>query len=87
MNHSQHGFMKGRSYLYSKVYEVADNGDSYDVLYLDFSEAFHNVPHQRLEKTMTVQLQWSYDLLEFLAAQHNFLSLTYMASTVVIVVF
>ena len=51
---SQHGFMKGKSCLtnllsfYSKVYESADNGDSYDILYLDFSKAFDKVPHQRL---------------------------------------
>ena len=51
---SQHGFMKGKSCLtnllsfYSKVYESADNGDSYNILYLDFSKAFDKVPHQRL---------------------------------------
>ena len=54
INQSQHGFMKGKSCLtnllsfYSKVYEAADNGDSYDILYLDFSKAFDKVPHQRL---------------------------------------
>ena len=51
---SQHGFMKGKSCLtillsfYSKVYESADNGNSYDTMYLDFSKAFDKVPHQRL---------------------------------------
>ena len=51
---SQHGFMKGRSCLtnllsfYRSVYEAADNGDSYDIVYLDFSKAFDKVPHQRL---------------------------------------
>ncbi len=45
---------KGKSCLtnllsfYSKVYEAVDNGDSYDILYLDFSKAFDKVPHQRL---------------------------------------
>ena len=54
INQSQHGFTKGKSCLtnllsfYSKVYEAADNGDSYDILYLDFSKAFDKVPHQRL---------------------------------------
>ena len=54
INESQHGFTKGRSCLtnllsfYSKVYEAADNGDNYDILYLDFSKAFDKVPHQRL---------------------------------------
>ena len=54
INESQHGFTKGKSCLtnllsfYSKVFEAADNGDSYDILYLDFSKAFDKVPHQRL---------------------------------------
>ena len=51
---SQHGFSKGRSCLtnllafYTRVFETADNGESYDVIYLDFSKAFDKVPHQRL---------------------------------------
>ena len=54
INPSQHGFTKGKSCLtnllsfYNRVYEAADNGDSYDILYLDFSKAFDKVPHQRL---------------------------------------
>ena len=56
INQSQHGFTKGKSCLtnllsfYSKVYEAADNGDSYDIIYLDYSKAFDKVPHQRLLK-------------------------------------
>ena len=30
------------------MYEAANNRDSYDILYLDFSKAFDKVPHQRL---------------------------------------
>ncbi len=30
------------------MYEAVDNGDSYDILYMDFSKAFDKVPHQRL---------------------------------------
>ena len=54
INESQHCFTKGKSCLtnllsfYSKVYEAANNRDSYDILYLDFSKAFDKVPHQRL---------------------------------------
>ena len=54
INDSQHGFTKGKSCLtnllsfYGKVYEAADNGNIYDILYLDFSKAFDKVPHQRL---------------------------------------
>ena len=53
---SQHGFTKGKSCLtnllsfYRTVYEAADVGDSYDVIYLDFSKAFDRVPHERLLK-------------------------------------
>lgn len=51
---SQYGFMKGKSCLtnllsfHSKVHEAADNGDGYDILYLDFGKGFNNAPHQRL---------------------------------------
>ncbi len=50
---SQHGFIKGKSCLtnllscYNRVYEAADNDESFDVVYLDFSKAFDKVPHQR----------------------------------------
>lgn len=46
LNRSQHGFAKGTFCLtnllssYSKVYEVTENGDSCDILYLDFSRVF-----------------------------------------------
>ena len=51
---SQHGFTKGKSCLtnlltfFRKVFEVVDNDENYDVIYLDFSKAFDRVPHQRL---------------------------------------
>ena len=47
----QHGFMKGRSCLTILV-EFFENitcaGESVDVVYLDFQNAFEKVPHQRL---------------------------------------
>ena len=54
INDSQHGFSKGRSCLtnlltfYRNVYEAVDNGENYDIIYLDFSKAFDKVPHDRL---------------------------------------
>ena len=54
INESQHGFTKGKSCITNllsfnnKVYEAADSGENYDVLYLDFSKAFDKVPHRRL---------------------------------------
>ena len=36
--------------LDSKVYEAIDNGESYDIIYLNFSKAFDKVPHSRLLK-------------------------------------
>jgi len=52
---SQHGFLKGFSCLtnlltyYSEVYEAVDSGKEYDTIYLDFSEAFDKVPHQKAD--------------------------------------
>ena len=34
--------------FYRKVFEAIDNGDRYDIVYLDFSKAFDKVPHRRL---------------------------------------
>lgn len=34
--------------FHSKVCTVADNDTSYDIVYLDFSKAFNEVPHDRL---------------------------------------
>ena len=51
---TQHGFRKGRSCLSNllafldKVTKCVDDGDSVDVVYLDFVTAFDKVPHQRL---------------------------------------
>ena len=53
INESQHGFTKGKSCLtnllsfYKRVYEAADDDNSYDIVYLDFSKAFDKVPHLR----------------------------------------
>ena len=54
INHSQHGYTEEKLCLtnllsfYSKVYEAMDNGESYGIMYLDFSKVFDKVPHQRL---------------------------------------
>ena len=51
---SQHGFMENKSCLTNllhcmeEVTSIMDEGDSADVLYLDFAKAFDKVPHQRL---------------------------------------
>ena len=51
---SQHGFMEKKSCLTNllhcmeEVTKILDEGDSVDVLYLDFAKAFDKVPHKRL---------------------------------------
>ena len=51
---SQHGFRHNKSCLSNLltflncVSKWIDNGDSADVIYLDFAKAFDKVPHQRL---------------------------------------
>lgn len=54
----QHGFIPGRSCAtqllecLDKWTEILDEGDSLDVVYLDFSKAFDSVPHRRLIEKM-----------------------------------
>ena len=49
---SQYGFMKGRSCLINLTYNwmtsLVDEGKAVDVVYLDFSKAFHTVSHSIL---------------------------------------
>ena len=53
---SQHGFSKGKSCLtnliefINRIFEWHDEGDSLDIIYLDFSKAFDKVTHKRLIK-------------------------------------
>ena len=39
-------------FFYSKVYEAIDNGESYEIMYLEFSKTFDEVPHKRLSKNV-----------------------------------
>jgi len=55
---SQHGFMKGRSYLTNLIsfYDcLVDEGKAVDVVYLDFSEACDTVPHSILLEKLAAQ--------------------------------
>ena len=51
---TQHGFRASRSCLTNRLYfmeivaKQVDKGLPVDVVYLDFSKAFHEVPHNRL---------------------------------------
>jgi hypothetical protein len=55
---TQHGFTRGRSCasnllsFLEKVTAAMDNGDSVDVIYLDFAKAFDTVLHERLKKKL-----------------------------------
>ena len=54
LNKSQHGFMKSRSCqtnlleFMDFVTEKIDNGESVDIVYLDYSKAFDKISHQKL---------------------------------------
>ncbi|MCG8047037.1 MAG: reverse transcriptase domain-containing protein [Candidatus Thiodiazotropha endolucinida] len=55
---AQHGFIKGKSCttqlleFLEDTSQAIDQGDSVDVVYLDFKKAFDKVPHQRLLKKL-----------------------------------
>ena len=59
MNHSQHGFRRGRSCLsqllvhYDKVLKRMENGENVDIIYLDFVKAFDKVDHHVTLKKLT----------------------------------
>ena len=54
MKGTQHGFRNGAFVfdqlidILDRVTEELDNGETVDVIYLDFAEAFDKVPHRRL---------------------------------------
>ena len=54
LSEHQHGFLPGRSCsmqlltVMNKWTEALDNGQTFDVVYLDFAKAFDSVPHKRL---------------------------------------
>ena len=53
---SQHAFTKVKSCLtnliefFNRSFEWHNQGDSLDIIYLDFSKIFYKVPHKRLIK-------------------------------------
>ena len=57
---SQHGFIKGKSFLTNllEFFEVVtsrvDRGEPVDIVYLDFQKAFDKVPHKRLVSKIKV---------------------------------
>ena len=38
--------------FFDRIFEWYDKGDSLNIIYLDFSEAFDKVPHKRLIKKL-----------------------------------
>ncbi|KAF4794454.1 hypothetical protein TURU_101895 [Turdus rufiventris] len=63
IDHIQHGYMRGKSYLtnlislYGKVTHLPAQGKRVDVIFLDFSKAFHTVSHRIcLYKISSLQL-------------------------------
>ncbi|KAJ7415323.1 rna-directed dna polymerase from mobile element jockey-like [Willisornis vidua] len=59
IGHSQHSFMRGKSYLsnpisfYDKVTHLDDKGKPVNVIFLDFSKAFNNVSYRILQDKMS----------------------------------
>lgn len=58
IRHSQHMFMKGRSFLTSLIFYkmmtcVVHEGKAEDIVYLDFCEAFDTVSHTFLLEELT----------------------------------
>ena len=54
LNSAQHRFLQARSCLtnilcfFEEIAKWIDEGSPVDIIYLDFQQAFHKVPHQRL---------------------------------------
>jgi len=67
---SQHGFMKVRSFFinlisfYDQVTCLVDEGKAVDVVYLDFSKAFHTAPHSILLEKLAAHGLDGYSLLD-----------------------
>ena len=55
---SEHGFTKGIKCLtigiefFSRIFEWCNQGDSFDIICLDFSKAFDKILHKRLIKKL-----------------------------------
>ena len=70
LNKSQHGFHRDKSCqtnlisFFDRVTSLVDPGNVVDIVYLDFSEAFHKVPHDILVRKLVktgldkVTIQW-----------------------------
>lgn len=64
IRNSQHGFIKGKSYLTSlisfcgEMTTLLDKGRAVDIVFQDFSKAFDAVPHK-------IPLRYSWNLLNY----------------------